>query len=267
MNARENGRVAVVDDQPVAAAGLRLGIEAAGYAVVAEVRSVEELDPELEVDVVVCDYWIRGGRSRVEAVEFLVRRGLLVLSVSAVATAEAVLDVIAAGACGFIHKDAEILDYPRALAHSLADGCYLSPLLAGYLLEDANRRPLDSDDIGRPERLLLRTVADGKTSQDAVAALELTRDVYLARLRLIFTAAGRRRKKHRLTPREMQIVQMIVLEGMTARQIARRLDIRPDTVADHLNSIKRKYQAMHPDNHLAPRAIVLQWARELGMLH
>ncbi|SDG20703.1 DNA-binding response regulator, NarL/FixJ family, contains REC and HTH domains [Sinosporangium album] len=260
-----NGRIAIVDDHPLARDWLMRELTRAGHTIAAVVANVERLDPGQEVDLVICDHSLPNGRSGTAAVEYLIRREYRVLSASGVAKTEAVLDAVGAGACGFINKNQEVEDYARAVAAVLADGCYLSPLLAGFLLADAGRRPLDADEIGRPERLLLRTIADGKTSEEAVAALGLTRDAYLDRLRLIFTAACRRRRKYRLSPRELQIVRLIARDDLSARRIGEVLHISTDTVSDHMESIKRKYVALHPDCDLRPRAIVLKWARELDM--
>jgi DNA-binding NarL/FixJ family response regulator len=261
------GRIGIVEDHPIVAEPLADHLRTAGHMVAAPVGFVEDLGPASSLDLVICDYSLPGGRSGEDAVEFLVRQGHRVLATSGVARQEQVLDLIAAGACGFVHKEADIQDYVQAVGIVLTEGYHLSPHLAGYLLDDVDRRPLDSGDIGGLERLLLRTVAQGHTVPAAAEVLNSTPETLHSLARSIFNAARRRRRRHRLSPRERQIILLIADEGLSTRQIARKLGIRPDTVSDHLGSIKRKYQATHPEcRDLPPRAIALQWARELGLL-
>ena len=110
--------VAVIDDHPLYRQGLAVAIEAApGMDFVLAARSVEDFDAHTDVrpDVVILDLHLRGLEGP-QAVAHLCERGLAVLVVSVSDDQDAVLDAMAAGASGYLTKDAEASEITTAVA-------------------------------------------------------------------------------------------------------------------------------------------------------
>ena len=110
--------VAVIDDHPLYRQGLAVAIQATpGMDLVLAARSIEDFDAHRDVhpDVVILDLHLPGLEGP-HAVAHLCARGLAVLVVSASDDQDAVLDAIAAGASGYLTKDAEAAELTAAVA-------------------------------------------------------------------------------------------------------------------------------------------------------
>ena len=124
--------VAIVDDHPLTTEGLLTRLEAAGLLVLACVAAVEYVPFELSPDVVVCDMRLPG-RSGASAIGFLSERGVRILAMSGVATAEEVLDTLVAGASSFVPKTAASPTFVAAVRSVAAGSRYLTAEVAHYL--------------------------------------------------------------------------------------------------------------------------------------
>ncbi|MCK9875615.1 response regulator [Frankia sp. Ag45/Mut15] len=257
--------VAIVEDHPITTESLAARFAGAGFSVLAPAPRLEDLDVAATPDVVVCDLHLPG-LSGAAAVAELHRRGLLVLATSGVATPDEVLEAIAARAHGFVDKAAPSHQFVPAVIAIAAGGHHISTRLAGFLLDDAQRRPLSRDEIDSTERDLLRGLAQGDLMDELCAEWDLSPPAARRHLDRIFDAARRRRRLHRPSPREAEVMILIGCRGLTYREAAREMKIRESVVADYLRTVRTKYLASHPEAppSIAPSNAAGQWARELG---
>ena len=278
-------RVVVVDDHPISAESLTSRFAAAGFAVVAVVADVDELAPasppdpagrsesggggcgggRAVADVAVCDLHLPRTPG-VEAVGRLAASGARVLAVSGMATSEKVLDALAAGARGYVEKAASPHHFVEAVAVLAGGGFYVSAQLAGYLMADAARRPLARDEIGPNERDLLRALAQGDLVAEIAKERGLGEAVFVTMFERVFDAARRRRRLYRPSPREAEVMVLCGCGGLSHREAATRMNVKPSVISDYLKSVKAKYLATHPEaaESIAPTSAALLWARELG---
>ncbi|MCK9895654.1 response regulator transcription factor [Frankia sp. AgB32] len=257
--------VAIIDDHPIATESLAGRFAGAGFSVLAPAPSLEALDPAATPDVVVCDLHLPG-LSGAAAVAELRGRGLRVLATSGVATSDEVLDAIAAGAAGFVDKTVLAQQFIAAATAVAAGGHHVSARLAGFLLEDASRRRLARDEIDDDERNLLRGLAQGDTLDELCAEWGLTSAAAHRHLLRIFDAARRRRRLHRPSPREAEVMVLVGCRGLSHKEAARAMNVKVSVVADYLRAVRVKYLASHPDAPVTipPSTAATLWARELG---
>ena len=168
-------RVLVIDDFPlvregyVAALGSDPDIEVVGEA--DSGPQGLEMAHQLKPDVATVDLFMPGGGGiplirRIR--EELPDTGVLVVTASE--RAESLLDAIAAGAAGYITKQAAREEFRQAVITVHGGGSIITPALAGHLLReyssviqgDSTPRTL----LTRREQEVLRLVADGLTDRE-----------------------------------------------------------------------------------------------------
>jgi DNA-binding NarL/FixJ family response regulator len=257
--------VAIIDDHPIATESLAARFAGAGFSVLAPAPRLEAFDGAATPDVVVCDLHLPG-LSGAGAVAELRRRDLRVLLTSGVATPDEVLDAIAADARGFVDKTAPAHQFVAAVTAVAADGHHVSARLAGYLLRDAQRRPLTRDEIDDDDRDLLRGLAQGDLLDELCTERGLTPADVRPRLLRIFDTARRRRRLHRPSPREAEVMVLVGCQGMSHREAARAMNVKVTVIADYLRTVRAKYLASHPEAPptIPPSTAAARWARELG---
>jgi DNA-binding NarL/FixJ family response regulator len=150
------------------------------------------------------------GLSGAEGVARLRAAGLPVLVLSAVDDPAEVLDVIAAGAAGYLTKNADGTEILTAVRTVATGGSYISPTLASYLLAAARATAGAAADRMADDPPI-RAARDGAVHPDA---------------------AG-------LTERERTILGLVAA-GETDRDIAAELHISVSTVRSHLDRIRHK---------------------------
>jgi DNA-binding NarL/FixJ family response regulator len=259
-------RVALIEDHPVYMAGLSAALHLAGCTVETEAAAVEALE-ELQPlpEVVVCDLHLPG-RSGPEAIGYLVDLGCEVLATSGVAKPEEVLDAVGAGAHAFLDKRAAPQAFARAVA-ALANGEYhVSPELAGYLLDDAARRPLPRGDLSATAIAVLGAFARGDTDGEVQEQFSLAPEALVGLLGQVWEAARRRRLRYAPSPREREVL-IAVRQGLSHKEIAARLGISSAWLSDLLEHLRDKYVALHPEGNpaIAPLAAAHRWAVDLGI--
>ena len=189
--------VAVIDDHPLYRQGLAVAIEqATGMELVLAARSIEDFDSHGDVrpDVVILDLHLPGLEGS-KAVAHLCQRGLAVLVVSASDDQDAVLDAMAAGASGYLTKDAEAAELTAAVAAIASGGTYVSPALAAYLLKAARSQPPAIPwALTEREREILRLLASGETDHDIAAQLYISVRTVRSHLERIRDKTGHRRR-------------------------------------------------------------------------
>jgi DNA-binding NarL/FixJ family response regulator len=175
-------RVVLVDDHDLFRAGVRseLGptVEIVGEAasVLEAVPLIKELDP----DVVLLDVHLPdGGGHAVIAQVAPDRPGVRFLALSVSDAAEDVIDVIRAGARGYVTKTISGAELTEAI-HRTADGdAVFSPRLAGFVLDafrsgDTASSDAELDQLTSREREVLQLIARGYTYKEIAGRLHLS---------------------------------------------------------------------------------------------
>jgi two-component system response regulator NreC len=203
-------RLMLVDDHDVVRAGLKSFLESQdGLIVVAEARTGEEainISLETRPNVVIMDITMPE-MSGLEATRRLkaVYPDCQVLALTVHQEKQYFFEMLAAGATGYITKQAAPEELVAAI-HSVAEGhVYLQPVLARWLLDDYNR---------------LLTTKPGEY-QTAQRGKQTDKDLEV------------------LTKRERQVLEAVA-QGMTSPQIGESLGISPKTVARHRERIMNK---------------------------
>lgn len=180
-------RVFVVDDHALIRSGIRaeLGDDVDVVGEADEVESAVEMILERRPDVVLLDVHMPGGGGRavLESVGAIAPEvAFLALSVSD--AAEDVIDVIRAGARGYVTKNISGPDLLDAIGR-IADGdAVFSPRLAGFVLDafadpDGQRSPTPSidpelDQLTPREREVLRLIARGYAYKEIARELGIS---------------------------------------------------------------------------------------------
>jgi DNA-binding NarL/FixJ family response regulator len=177
-------RVLLAEDHALFRQGLRELLTTAGLAVVGEasdgmtaVRHARELRP----DVVVMDLHMPR-MDGIDATSEILKaeRPPVVLVLTVSTTSDDVLDAIAAGAAGYLLKDADAAEIVNGVRSASAGRSPLSPTIAGALVRRVRERGLITE---QPEELLaltareteiLRLVAQGRDNTEIAQELYLS---------------------------------------------------------------------------------------------
>ncbi len=189
--------VAVVEDHPLYRIALvRVLMESPNMRVGAIAGSVEEFASFRQPPggVVVLDLKLPGARDATAVVQ-VTAMGHRVLVVSAHAEKVAVLAAIAAGARGFLTKDADADEVVRAVREVAAGHTYVSPTLASLLLDSSQGRYTALRlPLSERERQVLGLLAAGERDQDIADALSISVRTVRSHLDRIREKTGRRRR-------------------------------------------------------------------------
>jgi two-component system response regulator NreC len=218
-------RLMLVDDHEVIRVGLKTFLQTqADFDVVAEAgNGAEAVDRAMEShpDVILMDITM----PEIDGMEATRRLRVLcpeclVLALTVHDDKQYLMQMLAAGASGYITKQAAADELVEAI-HTIASGnVYLQPALARWLLEDYQR--LTRQTIAAPP--VAPEAADGK-----VIGLEV------------------------LSLRERQVLEMIA-QGSNNQEIGERLDLSHKTIARHRERIMKKLN-MHSRTELVKFAI------------
>jgi DNA-binding NarL/FixJ family response regulator len=187
----------VVEDHPLYRAALAHtvgGVEDIRIRVMAS--SVEEFaacEP-LPGAVVLLDLKLPGV-SDAEAVATVAGLGFAVLVLSGHGGRSDVLAAMAAGAKGFLTKDADVDEICRAVRAVAAGGSYVAPTLAAFLLDaPLKHHRVVHVPLSDRERQILRLLADGERDRDIAATLAISIRTVHSHLDRIREKTGRRRR-------------------------------------------------------------------------
>jgi DNA-binding NarL/FixJ family response regulator len=194
--------VAIIDDHPLYRQGLAMAVEQdEDLTLLADAASIEQFDRlNVPVDVVLLDLHLPGIEGA-QGVAHVSARGPKVVVLSAAGAAEDVIDALAAGAVGYLTKDAEAQDIRRAI-QAVANGqTYVSPTLASYLLT-ANKQPAVSleNQLSPRELEILALVAAGETDRDIADQLFIATTTVHSHLERIRNKTGARRRAQLTRP-------------------------------------------------------------------
>ena len=165
-------RIAVVEDDPVTRIGLVNVVRGQDDLVLtAESRSVEEFESSgasEDTDLVVLDLNLRGGGlDGADAIKKLVASGHVVLVVSVEDQEFPVRTAMAAGAHGYLTKEAEPEELLRAIRDVALGRSHISASVAGYLLRTTAT-------LSDREVEVLRLIASGETAAQTAEQLVIS---------------------------------------------------------------------------------------------
>lgn len=174
MKATESLSVLIVDDHQMVREGLRalLDLES-GLVVVGEAsdgRSAIQRTQELSPDIVVMDVGLPD-MNGIEATRQITETlpGVKVVALSAYSDRRYVLNMLKAGASGYVLKDSASEELRRAVQAVARGNEYLSPEITGVVLDGCLRRPAAAEAsaftlLGAREREVLQLIAEGLTT-------------------------------------------------------------------------------------------------------
>lgn len=177
-------RVLLVDDHTMFREALRSLLEkASGIEVVAEAsdgNQVEDMAERHAPDVIVMDVSMPGV-SGIEATRRVLEKhpDVRVIALSAYVYKRFVLEMLGAGAVGYVAKSAAGDELVRAIRNAAPGRVYLCPEAASTLAEISRRGPSSTDvrpgngRLGRREKEVLCLLADGLNSTQIGAALHI----------------------------------------------------------------------------------------------
>ena len=206
-------RVLIVDDHAVVRAGLRLlldaqdDLEAVGEAGTA--RDAIFQARALKPDVILMDV-VMPDQSGIDVVPTLLheRPETKVLVLSMQDDPQYVRQAFAAGACGYVLKEAADTEVVSAIREVAKGGRYVHPALGARLVaaESEEARRADEDPLSGREREVLRLLALGHTNQ------EISKQLYIS-VRTAETHRAHIMQKLRLTSRA-ELVRYALEQGL-----------------------------------------------------
>ena len=226
-------KVLLADDHRIVREGLKSLLSSQpDLEVVAEAsdgRQAVEMARELSPDVVVMDVAMPQ-LNGIEATRQLAadENGMKIVALSMHSDRRYVSEALKAGASGYVLKDGAFDELISAIRAVVSDRVYLSPRVAGVVVEDYVRR--------LPTR-------GSNGNGNGGAAHAGTEDPHAARRGAFDT----------LTPREREVLQLMA-EGYATKEVAHRLQVSVKTVETHRRQIMDKLD-MHSVAELTKYAI------------
>ena len=177
-------RVLLADDHRIVREGLRALLEKEpDMEVVAEAdngRTAVELAREVKPDVILMDLTMPQ-LNGIEATRKVLAgdKGIKVLALSMHSDKRFVIGVLGAGASGYLLKDCALEELIRAIRTVVADQTYLSPGIAGVVVEDYIQHLPSTDSstmsaLTAREREVLQLIAEGRALKEIAFTLNLS---------------------------------------------------------------------------------------------
>jgi len=177
-------RILLVDDHKLMRDGLRALLEKHSHLeVIGEApngRLAVELTARLKPDVVIMDVTMPD-MNGIEATRRIVGESerIKIIALSMHADRRFVAEMLNAGVAGYLLKDCAYEELVQALHTVMADQTYLSPVIAGILVEDyktrlSKPRTLDPSPLTPREREALQLLAEGKATKTIASMLKVS---------------------------------------------------------------------------------------------
>jgi len=170
-------RVLIVDDHPVVRQGLHTFLSLdADIEVVGEAATGEQAVTragELRPDLVLMDV-LMPGMDGISAMRLILKHNpeIHVLVLTSADQDRMVLEAMEAGAVGYLLKDADVHDLRRAIRSTSSGERYISPRLAGRLINELNCPDKGTSLTGREEEIL-QLLAKGYSNKEIATALQI----------------------------------------------------------------------------------------------
>lgn len=191
-------RILIVDDHQLAREGLKAVLSADGFEIVAEAANGEDavaLAGQLIPDVVLMDVRLGPGIDGLEATRRIAALGLptrvLVLSLHEMPAY--VREALAAGASGYVLKDASIVELRGAVAQVMAGQSVIPLNLINAAMREQDRAPDPADAtalLTAREREVLDLVATGQTNKEIARTLGVSPATVKAHVERIIAKLG-----------------------------------------------------------------------------
>lgn len=191
-------RILIVDDHQLAREGLKAVLSDDGLEVIGEATSGEEavdLVTRLQPDVVLMDVRLGPGIDGLEATRRIAALGLpsRVLMLSLHDMPAYVREALAAGAAGYVLKDASITELRGAVSQVMAGQSVMPLNLINAALRQSERevRPADALNSLTPrEREVLSQIAEGLTNKEIARLLNVSPATVKAHVERIIAKLG-----------------------------------------------------------------------------
>jgi two-component system response regulator NreC len=220
-------RLMLVDDHEVIRAGLKTFLQTQeDFEVVAEASNGQEAIPralQTRPDVILMDITMpeMDGLEATRQLRQLCQE-CLILALTVHDDKQYFMQMLAAGASGYITKQAAAEELVEAIHTIAAGNVYLQPALARWLLEDYQR-------LARQAGASPSTPLDTQAGEDKLVGLEV------------------------LSLRERQVLELVA-QGLSNQEIGKQLTLSPKTIARHRERIMKKLN-MHSRTELVKFAI------------
>lgn len=179
-----NVHILLVDDQTIVREGVkRLIADQPGMEVVGEAAnglSAVELTRTLKPDIVVMEVMLKH-LNGIEATRKIVAEypATKVLCLSMHTEKRSIIQMIKAGASGFMGKDSAFEELAQAIRFIMEGGVYLSPKIAGFLTDEIrSQKSTESDSafslLTDREREVLQQIAEGLTTKEIASFMRLS---------------------------------------------------------------------------------------------
>jgi len=195
-------RVLLVDDQDLVRQGLRLILEMGGFEVVGEAgdgRAGVDAAVELAPDVVLMDLHMPVMDGVAATAEVTARTAARVLALTTFDLDRHVVDVLRAGAVGFLLKDVTSEGLLDAVRRAAAGEPVVAPAVLARMMGHFSTRPPvpparppGYDDLSEREREVLAMIGAGRSNTEIAEALVISMSTVKTHVRHVFAKLGLR---------------------------------------------------------------------------